>query len=56
MNDRGAMVILWIVLGIVAGFLRYERVHLRIHFRAPANARQELLRVHHLSRDRARGL
>ena len=38
-----------VVLGIVAGFLRYEHVHWRIHFRAPANARQELLRVHHLS-------
>lgn len=37
------------VLGIVAGFLRYEHVHWRIHFRAPANAREELLRVHHLS-------
>jgi len=38
-----------IVLGVLAGFLRYEHVHWRIHFRAPANARQELLRVHHLS-------
>ena len=37
------------VLGIVAGFLRYEHVHWRIHFRAPRNAHQELLRVHHLS-------
>lgn len=37
------------VLGVLAGFLRYEFVHWRIHFRAPRNARQELLRVHHLS-------
>lgn len=37
------------VLGVVAGFLRYEYVHWRIHFRAPVNRRQELLRVHHLS-------
>ncbi len=38
-----------VVLGIVAGFLRYEHVHWRIHFRAPASAREELRRVHHLS-------
>lgn len=38
-----------IVLGVVAGFLRYEHVHWRIHFRAPTTTRQELLRVHHLS-------
>lgn len=37
------------VLGIVAGFLRYEHVHWRIHFRAPRSAREELRRVHHLS-------
>lgn len=36
-----------IVLGVLVGFLRYEYVHWRIHFRAPRNARQELLRVHH---------
>jgi dihydroceramide fatty acyl 2-hydroxylase len=38
-----------LVLGIVVGFLRYEHVHWRIHFRAPVNAREELRRVHHLS-------
>lgn len=38
-----------LVLGVAAGFLRYEHVHWRIHFRAPARAREELLRVHHLS-------
>lgn len=38
-----------VVLGVLAGFVRYEYVHWRIHFRAPVNARQELLRVHHLS-------
>ncbi|MBY0280151.1 sterol desaturase family protein [Candidatus Binatia bacterium] len=38
-----------VVLGIVAGFQRYEYVHWRIHFRAPVNARQEMLRVHHLA-------
>ena len=38
-----------LVLGILVGFQRYEYVHWRIHFRAPRNARQELLRVHHLA-------
>jgi dihydroceramide fatty acyl 2-hydroxylase len=38
-----------VVLGVLAGFLRYEHVHWRIHFRAPVNAREELRRVHHLS-------
>jgi hypothetical protein len=38
-----------VVLGILSGFLRYEYVHWRIHFRAPRSARQELLRVHHLA-------
>jgi dihydroceramide fatty acyl 2-hydroxylase len=38
-----------LVLGILSGFLRYEYVHWRIHFRAPRNARQELLRLHHLA-------
>ena len=38
-----------VVLGVLAGFVRYEHVHWRIHFRAPVSARQELLRVHHLS-------
>ena len=38
-----------LVLGILAGFQRYEYVHWRIHFRAPRGARQELLRVHHLA-------
>jgi len=35
--------------GILIGFLRYEYVHWRIHFRAPRTARQELLRRHHLA-------
>jgi len=38
-----------LVLGILAGFQRYEYVHWRIHFRAARGARQELLRVHHLA-------
>lgn len=38
-----------IVLGLLTGFARYERVHWRIHFRAPRNRREELLRVHHLA-------
>ena len=36
-------------LGLLAGFLRYEAVHWRIHFREPRSARQERLRVHHLA-------
>jgi sterol desaturase/sphingolipid hydroxylase (fatty acid hydroxylase superfamily) len=35
--------------GVLAGFLRYEYVHWRIHFRAPRTARQQLLRGHHLA-------
>lgn len=36
-------------LGLLVGFLHYEHVHWRIHFRAPRNARQERLRAHHLA-------
>jgi cyclopropane-fatty-acyl-phospholipid synthase len=36
-------------VGLLAGFLRYEVVHWRIHFRAPRGARQERLRAHHLA-------
>lgn len=36
-------------LGLLAGFLRYEYVHWRIHFRPARNARQERLRAHHLA-------
>jgi dihydroceramide fatty acyl 2-hydroxylase len=35
--------------GLLAGFLRYEYVHWRIHFRAARTPRQELLRNHHLA-------
>jgi len=35
--------------GLLAGFLRYEYVHWRIHFRRPRNAREALLRQHHLA-------
>jgi sterol desaturase/sphingolipid hydroxylase (fatty acid hydroxylase superfamily) len=35
--------------GLLAGFLRYEFVHWRIHFRAPRGRRQSQLRSHHLA-------
>jgi sterol desaturase/sphingolipid hydroxylase (fatty acid hydroxylase superfamily) len=35
--------------GVLAGFLRYEYVHWRIHFRAPRNERQRRQRAHHLA-------
>ncbi len=38
-----------LVAGLVVGFGRYEYVHWRIHFRAPRNARERLLRNHHLA-------
>jgi dihydroceramide fatty acyl 2-hydroxylase len=37
------------LLGLIAGFMHYERVHWRIHFRAPRNAREARLRQHHLA-------
>jgi len=35
--------------GLLAGFARYEVAHWRIHFRAPRNRRERLLRCHHLA-------
>ncbi len=35
--------------GLLAGFLRYEYVHWRIHFRAPRSEREALRRAHHLA-------
>ena len=37
------------VLGLLSGFVRYEYVHWRIHFRAPRTDRERLLRSHHLA-------
>lgn len=37
------------VAGLLLGFVRYEYVHWRIHFRAPRSARERLLRSHHLA-------
>ena len=37
------------MVGLLAGFARYERWHWRIHFRSPRNARERLLRAHHLA-------
>jgi sterol desaturase/sphingolipid hydroxylase (fatty acid hydroxylase superfamily) len=36
-------------VGVLAGFLHYEFVHWRIHFRKPRGRRQERLRAHHLA-------
>jgi len=38
-----------LVAGLFAGFLRYEWIHWRIHFREPRSARERLLRAHHLA-------
>jgi len=35
--------------GLFAGFVRYERVHFRIHFREPRGERERILRAHHLA-------
>jgi sterol desaturase/sphingolipid hydroxylase (fatty acid hydroxylase superfamily) len=35
--------------GVVAGFLRYEYLHWRIHFRAPRTPREARRRSHHLA-------
>jgi sterol desaturase/sphingolipid hydroxylase (fatty acid hydroxylase superfamily) len=35
--------------GALVGFLRYEYVHWRIHFREPRNERQRTLKAHHLA-------
>ncbi len=37
------------VLGLLAGFARYERFHWRVHFDTPRNAREEMLFAHHLA-------
>jgi sterol desaturase/sphingolipid hydroxylase (fatty acid hydroxylase superfamily) len=37
------------VVGVLAGFSRYEWMHWRFHFRAPRNNRERLLRSHHLA-------
>ena len=42
----------WIIAGTVAGFVRYEYVHWRFHFRRPRSAREALLRAHHLAHHR----
>ncbi|MCP5070551.1 MAG: hypothetical protein GY946_28635 [bacterium] len=36
-------------VALLAGFLRYEYTHWRIHFRAPKSPRQRLLYQHHLA-------
>lgn len=38
-----------ITLGVLVGFVRYEYVHWRIHFREPETAGQKRLREHHLA-------
>ncbi len=35
--------------GLLLGFLRYEYLHWRIHFRAPRNRRERQRRAHHLA-------
>lgn len=37
------------VAAAVVGFIRYERIHWRIHFRAPRNPAERTLRSHHLA-------
>ncbi|MGH0037279.1 MAG: sterol desaturase family protein [Myxococcota bacterium] len=37
------------VLGLLAGFARYEWVHYRFHFREPRSERERMLRAHHLA-------
>jgi hypothetical protein len=37
------------VAGVVAGFLRYEVAHWRIHFREPRTDHERLMRRHHLA-------
>ncbi len=38
-----------LALGLFCGFLHYEYVHWRLHFRTPKSARERRLRVHHLA-------
>ena len=37
------------LVGLLAGFARYERFHWRIHFREPRNERERVLFSHHLA-------
>jgi dihydroceramide fatty acyl 2-hydroxylase len=37
------------VSAVLVGFIHYERVHWRIHFRLPRNSRERRLRSHHLA-------
>jgi dihydroceramide fatty acyl 2-hydroxylase len=37
------------IVGLLLGFLRYEYLHWRLHFRAPRHARERQLRAHHLA-------
>lgn len=45
----GAAAAAGLVAGLVLGFLRYEWIHWRLHFREPRGARERLLRAHHLA-------
>ena len=45
----GLEVALPLSLGAVVGFLRYEWLHWRIHFREPRNAFERRIRAHHLA-------
>lgn len=45
----GALLAGAFMAGLLLGFLRYERIHWRIHFREPRNRREHLLRAHHLA-------
>jgi sterol desaturase/sphingolipid hydroxylase (fatty acid hydroxylase superfamily) len=45
----GAVLAAGLTLGLLVGFLRYERIHYRIHFCAPRSERERRLRAHHLA-------
>ena len=45
----GAVSAACLVVGLVAGFLRYERVHYNIHFRPARDAREARRIQHHLA-------
>ncbi len=40
---------LWVLFGVVVGFLHYEYRHFRIHFCTPATRSEEKMRMHHLA-------